>query len=59
MLDSSRQMVFDTAFVRYLNECQSPSIAFTQQLQKSAQVGKRMCFWLDVHWTPASNAAAV
>jgi SGNH hydrolase-like domain, acetyltransferase AlgX len=51
-------MTFDAAFVRYLNECQIPSVDITQQLQKSAQAGKRMYFWLDIHWTPAGNATA-
>ena len=58
ILDIPRQMAFDAAFVRYLNEYQIPSIDITQQLQKSAQVGKRMYFWLDIHWTPAGNATA-
>ena len=58
ILDIPRQMAFDAAFVRYLNECQIPSIDITPQLQKSAQAGKRMYFWLDIHWTPAGNAAA-
>ena len=58
VVDVSRQMTFDTAFVRYLNERQIPSVDTTQQLQKSAQAGKRMYFWLDIHWTPAGNAAA-
>ena len=56
--DIPRQMAFDTAFVHYLNECQIPSLDITPQLQKSAQGGKRMYYWLDIHWTPAGNAAA-
>ena len=55
---SRRQMAFDAAFVRYLNEWQISSIDITPQLQKFAQAGKRMYFWLDIHWTPAGNAAA-
>jgi hypothetical protein len=58
ILDIPRQMAFDAAFVRYLNECQIPSIDITQQLRKSARGGKRMYYWLDIHWTPAGNAAA-
>jgi lysophospholipase L1-like esterase len=56
--DVQRQMTFNAAFVRYLNEYQIPSVDITQQLQKSAQAGKRMYFWLDIHWTPAGNATA-
>ena len=56
--DIPRQMAFDAAFVHYLNERQIPSIDITQQLQKSAQVGKRMYYWLDIHWTPAGDATA-
>jgi hypothetical protein len=56
--DMPRQMAFDAAFVRHLNECQIPSIDLTPQLQEIAQAGKRMYFWLDVHWTRAGNAAA-
>jgi hypothetical protein len=56
--DIPRHMAFDAAFVRYLNECQIPSIGTTQQLRKSARDGKRMYYWLDIHWTPAGNAAA-
>ena len=57
--DIQRQMTFYAAFVRYLNERQIPSLDITQQLQKSAQAGKkRMYFWLDIHWTPAGYATA-
>jgi hypothetical protein len=58
ILDIRREMAFDADFVHYLNGCQIPSIDITQQLQKSAQVGKRMYYWLDIHWTPAGNATA-
>jgi hypothetical protein len=56
--DIPRQMAFDAAFVRYLNERQIPSIDITPELRKSAQDGKRMYYWLDIHWTPAGNATA-
>ncbi len=56
--DIPRQLGFDAAFVHYLNECQIPSIDITQQLRKSARRGKRMYYWLDIHWTPAGNATA-
>jgi len=56
--DSSRQTAFDAAFVDYLNECQIPSIDLTHHLQKSAEMGKRIYFWLDIHWTAGGNAAA-
>ena len=58
ILDISRQMAFDAAFVRYLNDHQITSIDITQQLQKSAETGKRIYFWLDIHWTPAGNVTA-
>lgn len=57
-LDIKRQMAFDLAFVHYLNECRIPSIDITQQLQKSAQGGERMYYWLDIHWTAAGNITA-
>jgi hypothetical protein len=56
--DIPLHMAFDAAFVRYLNECQIPSVDTTEQLRKSALEGKRMYYWLDIHWTPAGNAAA-
>jgi hypothetical protein len=56
--DISRQTAFDAAFVRYLNECQIPSLDLTRHLQKSAETGKRIYFWLDIHWTAAGNSAA-
>jgi hypothetical protein len=56
--DIPRQIAFDAAFVRYLNECQIPSIDLTPQLRKSAREGKRMYYWLDIHWTPAGNVTA-
>jgi hypothetical protein len=56
--DIRRQMDFDAAFVRYLNNCQIPSIDITQQLQRSAEINKQLYFWLDIHWTPAGNGTA-
>ena len=56
--DISRQTAFDALFVRHLNKCQIPSIDLTPDLQKFAETGKRLYFWLDVHWTAAGNAAA-
>ena len=56
--DVSRLMAFDAAFVRYLNDGHIPSINITEQLRKSASTGKRMYFWLDIHWTAAGNASA-
>jgi N-glycosylase/DNA lyase len=56
--DIRRQMDFDAAFVRYLNNCQIPSIGITQQLQRSAEINKQLYFWLDIHWTLAGNRTA-
>jgi hypothetical protein len=58
ILDISRHMAFDAAFVRYLNDHQITTIDITQQLQKTAETGKRIYFWLDIHWTPAGNVTA-
>jgi hypothetical protein len=58
VVDVPRRKAFDAAFVRYLNECEIPSIDTTQSLKKSAQLGQRMYYWLDIHWTPAGNAMA-
>jgi hypothetical protein len=56
--DIRRQMDFNAAFVRHLNNCQIPSIDITQQLQRSAEINTRLYFWLDIHWTPAGNDTA-
>ncbi len=56
--DIPRQMAFDAAFVRSLNDHQVPSIDLTRKLRKAARGGERMYYWLDVHWTPAGNTAA-
>jgi hypothetical protein len=56
--DIARQAAFDAAFVHHLNERQIPSIDLTQDLRKSAELGKRIYFWLDIHWTAAGNAGA-
>jgi len=52
------QMAFDTAFVQHLNRTSIPAIDLTQRLQKSAEGGQRLYFWLDIHWTLAGNLAA-
>jgi hypothetical protein len=56
--DIPRQLSFDDAFVDYLNARKIPSIDLTRQLQNSARDGKRMYYWLDIHWTSAGNATA-
>jgi hypothetical protein len=56
--DVARQVIFDTAFVQHLNRTSIPAIDLTQRLQKSAESGQRLYFWLDIHWTPAGNLAA-
>src|SRR5262249_40540328 len=58
VLNVRQQIAFDATFVRYLNERQIHSIDLTPQLKTSAQAGQRMYYWLDIHWTPAGNAAA-
>jgi SGNH hydrolase-like domain, acetyltransferase AlgX len=57
MPDVARQMAFDAAFVRYLNERQIPAIDITRPLQAAATNG-RLYYRVDVHWTPAGNAVA-
>jgi len=56
--DIARQTAFDASFVHHLNQSKIPSIDLTPHLQKSADMGKRIYFWLDIHWTAAGNAAA-
>jgi len=56
--DIQRQTDFDAAFVRHLNNCYIPSIDISQQLRRSAEINKRLYFWLDIHWTPAGNDTA-
>lgn len=58
VVDITQEADFDAAFVRYLNEYQIASIDITQQLRNSAESGKRIYFWLDIHWTPTGNAVA-
>lgn len=52
------QKAYDTAFVRYLNQHGIPSVDITDDLRAAAGQGKRLYYWLDIHWTPEGNAAA-
>jgi hypothetical protein len=52
------QGVFDTAFANHLNERNIPTDDITEDLRKAAGHGKRLYYWLDIHWTLEGNAAA-
>jgi hypothetical protein len=52
------QKAFDTAFVNYLNDQQIPTVDITEDLLHAATHGKRLYYWLDIHWTPEGNAVA-
>ena len=52
------QKAFDSAFVDYLNKQNIPAVDITDDLLKASEQEKRLYYWLDIHWTPAGNAAA-
>jgi hypothetical protein len=52
------EKAFDAAFVNYLNEQRIPAVDITKDLRNAATRGTRLYYWLDIHWTPAGNAAA-
>ena len=54
--DVERQKAFDSAFVEYLNKHGIACLDLTPSLIEAAQkTGKRLYYWLDVHWTPEGN----
>lgn len=56
--DVAAEKAFDAAFVRYLNKESIPAVDITEDLRAAATHGKRLYYWLDIHWTPEGNAAA-
>jgi hypothetical protein len=52
------QSAFDAAFVNYLSERHIPTVDITEDLRNAATHGKRLYYWLDIHWTPEGNAVA-
>lgn len=52
------EKAFDSAFVSYLNEHGIPAVDITEDLRRAATHGKRLYYWLDIHWTQVGNAAA-
>ncbi len=56
--DVEAQRAFDAAFVNYLDERNIPSVNITDDLRDAAKDGKRLYYWLDIHWTPEGNEAA-
>jgi len=58
VVDVTQEAAFNNAFVSYLNKNRIPTLDITDKLRKSAESGKRLYFWLDIHWTPIGNATA-
>ena len=52
------QEAFDTAFVKYLNAQNIPTLDISKDLRDAAAHEKRLYYWLDIHWTPEGNAVA-
>ena len=58
VVDVPAQRSFDEKFAVYLNEIGIPAVNVTGPLQRAAEAGKRLYYWLDIHWTPEGNAVA-
>lgn len=56
--DVRAQRAFDEAFAAYLRQRGFACLNLTQRLiDVASRSGERLYYWLDVHWTPAGNAA--
>jgi SGNH hydrolase-like domain, acetyltransferase AlgX len=59
LLDVPQQVAFDWAFCSHLNLLGIACLNLTQKLIDHAErSGKRLYYWLDIHWTPEGNVAA-
>ena len=58
MQNVAAQEAFDTAFVKYLNAQNIPTLDISKDLRDAAAHEKRLYYWLDIHWTPEGNAVA-
>jgi len=59
LLDIPQQVAFDGAFCGHLNSLGIACLNLTQQLiDHGWHSGKRLYYWLDIHWTAEGNAAA-
>jgi hypothetical protein len=57
--DVERQMAFDAAFCGFLAERGVRCLDITPELQRAAREdGKRLYYWLDIHWTPEGHRVA-
>ncbi|OAI45218.1 hypothetical protein AYO42_03195 [Rhizomicrobium sp. SCGC AG-212-E05] len=56
--DVQAQRAYDAAFIDYLNRRDIPGVDISGDLRAAARDGKRLYYWLDIHWTPEGNAAA-
>jgi hypothetical protein len=57
--DVQAHKAYDAAFMGYLNKRDIPGIDISDALRHAAaRDGRRLYYWLDIHWTPEGNAAA-
>jgi hypothetical protein len=57
--DVERQVAFDRAFCRHLDERGIACLNLTPELiDRARQGGRRLYYWLDIHWTPEGNRVA-
>jgi hypothetical protein len=56
--DVKAQMAADEAFCKHLNSSSIHCLDITKDLHLAALGGKRLYFWLDIHWTAEGNAVA-
>jgi hypothetical protein len=54
--DVEAQIAFDEAFVRYLQELGIDCLDVSPDLRRAAAEGRRLYYWLDIHWTAEGNA---
>lgn len=55
--NAAAQKAYDTAFIDYLNRRDIPGVDISNDLRTVARSGKRLYYWLDIHWTPEGNTA--
>jgi hypothetical protein len=58
VVDVPAQRSFDAKFAAYLNGIGVPVVNVTPPLQRAAEAGKRLYYWIDIHWTREGNEVA-
>jgi hypothetical protein len=56
--DPAALLAYEQEFLRYLEGAGYDCVDLSAPLRDLAARGPRLYYWLDVHWTPAGNAAA-